>query len=457
MVSRRVDGYTRAGDAEAFVMGWLRVVMGLMGVWLGLGAGVARGQALDLKTIELMQEMAEAGPDFKAEPLHAMGVRGVGAVLDRLLPDAAGATLHGEARRSVDRLIAQLGDASYRQREAATGALLRLGPAIRPVVVAAVDHDDAEIGWRARRILRQWQREGHGGDQRMIEAFAVYLREVDDPACLEEIARRTVAAMSGPPASGPRWKLLNQCLTAIGRSGDDRLVGRLAPLLEHDDVRVAVRVVEMLAAGSGPGYFPELLFDAMRSGRTPVVAAAVDAAALCQDEKRREQVERRLVEVFERGEEGLRSFCALPLARDFGYGPAEDHLLGELNHGDPERRDRVLRWIGDPANLGRPASDKLAEALKPLLGHADYGVRREACKALAMYGGENVVRALIPLLGDSNASFANQVAYRLDHQRDKAMLRRLLGEAANNHPDEKVRAKAAMTLKMLDRRAREER
>jgi len=431
--------------------------MGLMAVWVGLGAGVARGQALDLKTIELLREMAEAGPDFEAEPLHAMGVQGVGAVLDRLLPDAAGATLDGDVRRSVDRLIAQLGDASYRQREAATEALLELGPAIRPVVLDAVHSDDAEIGWRARRILRQWQRQGHGDDQRMIEAFAVYLREVDDPACLEEIARRTLAAMSGPPSSGPRWKLLNQCLTAIGRSGDDRLVGRLGPLLEHDDVRVAVRVVEMIAAGSGPGYFPELLLEAMRSERTPVVAAAVEAAALCQDEQRRDEVQRRLVEVFKRGDEGLRSLCALPLARDFGYGPAEEHLLGELNHEDPERRDRVLRWIGDPANLGRPASDRLIEALRPLLGHADYGVRREACRALAMYGGENVVRALIPLLGDPNASFANHVAYRLDHQRDKAMLRRLLGEAAENHPDEKVRAKAAMTIEMLDRRAGKER
>jgi hypothetical protein len=60
---------------------------------------------------------------------------------------------------------------------------------------------------------------------------------------------------------------------------------------------------------------------------------------------------------------------------------------------------------------------------------------------------------LIPLLGDPNASFANHVAYRLDHQRDKAMLRRLLSEAAESHADERVRAKAATTIKMLDRRA----
>ena len=72
---------------------------------------------------------------------------------------------------------------------------------------------------------------------------------------------------------------------------------------------------------------------------------------------------------------------------------------------------------------------------------------------MAIYGGENVVRTLIPLLGDTNASFANEVAYRLDHQRDKAMLRRLLNEASENHSDQRVREKAATTLKMVERRA----
>ena len=52
-------------------------------------------------------------------------------------------------------------------------------------------------------------------------------------------------------------------------------------------------------------------------------------------------------------------------------------------------------------------------------------------------------------MGDKNASLATEVRYRLTHQTDKAMLRRLLTAAAKDDSNETVRARAAEVLKKL--------
>jgi HEAT repeat protein len=69
-----------------------------------------------------------------------------------------------------------------------------------------------------------------------------------------------------------------------------------------------------------------------------------------------------------------------------------------------------------------------------------------------MYAGEEVVRSLLPLLDDPNSQFAEQMAYRLDHQPDKQMLRRVLSAAAKDDANETVRQRAATVLENLDRR-----
>ncbi|MDK1032294.1 MAG: hypothetical protein QGD94_09835, partial [Planctomycetia bacterium] len=55
----------------------------------------------------------------------------------------------------------------------------------------------------------------------------------------------------------------------------------------------------------------------------------------------------------------------------------------------------------------------------------------------------------IPLLGDKQNIIANQASRNLLRQRDKAMLRRLLGEAAKTNKNPVVREKAAKMLKNL--------
>lgn len=53
------------------------------------------------------------------------------------------------------RLVERLGDASYRERDAADAELARLGPAARDTLIAALASDDAEVRIRARNLLER--------------------------------------------------------------------------------------------------------------------------------------------------------------------------------------------------------------------------------------------------------------------------------------------------------------
>ena len=67
------------------------------------------------------------------------------------------AAQEGEAGEvGVSELIEQLGDPSYKVRRDAEKSLRRLGDgALEALEIAAEDHDDSEVQWRARRLVRQ--------------------------------------------------------------------------------------------------------------------------------------------------------------------------------------------------------------------------------------------------------------------------------------------------------------
>lgn len=58
-----------------------------------------------------------------------------------------------EIENEIDTLIAQLGDASWKRREAAQTQLIQLGKLIKPKIEAALKHADVEIASRAEQIL----------------------------------------------------------------------------------------------------------------------------------------------------------------------------------------------------------------------------------------------------------------------------------------------------------------
>jgi len=410
----------------------------------------AGGQQPGAQMRSILVSMLVRQQQFDPAELDAMGPAGMSALLDHLLPDTAEQQPSETPEHDVARLIRRLGDERYRVREEANEALLDMGPAIRPAVRAATASEDAEVSWRATCILRHWDSRKTEDKGRYAPALGSYLTRVKDDERLEEVARRTLLALKDGMPSGGQLAVLQQCIMAVGRSGKDKLTDRLAPLLDHEDVRVAVLVTQLVGAASGNDYFPALMLDALQSQRDEVVLQAISRAPNCWDDKRKLEVERRLIAIFEGDKEPLKFQACFPLMHDYRYAPATDYLLEQVGSTDKSRSVRAIGWLGDASNHGRPASQKLLEVFDPLLKSDDYSQRRAACRAVAIYSGEEVVKRLIPLLGDKKAAIATEVTYRLMHQKDKDMLRRLLAAAAKDDPNETVRKKAAELVKNLD-------
>lgn len=398
----------------------------------------------------VLADMLARKQRFEPEGLHAMGLDGLSALLDRLLPDTARAKNSGLSEQSVAQLIEQLGDDNYRLRESATEKLLELGAVVRAPLIRATRHDDAEIAWRARRILRRLQAEKNEDKGGYVAAFTVYVEEIKDGERIRELAERTRIALDRGMPGGGRLGLLERCMMTVARSGKDEYSNLLKPLLKHEDPIVAVLVTRMIGSASDNRYFPALLLDALQHDRDEIVLAAISQTPNCWDKRRAPEVKRLLISIFEGDNEPLKFQACFPLMHGYYYRQAVDYLLEQTRSKNQQRRQRALSWIGDSCNLGKPADAKLLEALVPLLKSPDHSTRRMAVGALAIYSGEDVVQNLVPLLDDPKAVIATEVSYRLLHQRDKNMLRRLLTTAAKDDPNQRIRTKAAAILEQLD-------
>ena len=100
-------------------------------------------------------------------------------------PAAARQPATPEVKKGVDALIRDLGSDSYRDRIDAERQLRELGEAAVPALKAAAEQkNDAEVQWRARRVLRQIEQgsqpltaRGRGGREQEPERVEVEISE----------------------------------------------------------------------------------------------------------------------------------------------------------------------------------------------------------------------------------------------------------------------------------------
>jgi len=418
-----------------------------MVVFLVPGRTVA--QEVDADILVILADMLQQQHQFKPDRLEAMGLEGLSAVMDFLLPETARPKKVTVPKETIDKLIEQLGDVNYRVRETALERLYGLGRGIEPALIKAAENADAEIAWRARQILRRWEAERNADKSKYLPAFAIYTFSIRDDARLRELVRRTLAALETGWSDGRKQRILSHCISAVAQAGKDEYTDKFKPLLEHEQVPVAVLVVNAVGSRASGSHFPALLLDALQSDRPEVVRQAIRYTTYCQDKSRKAEVKRLLVAIFEGDNEPLKFAACPPLMNAFDYGEARDYLLEQAKTGDRSRKFQVLSLLRGSSTTKKTADEKLLAGLAPLLKDTDNSVRRMACSTLASYTGEGVAKALIPLLGDSYSSIPREVDRYLKSYPEKETVRRLLKETVENHPQNKVRQAAAKILKEI--------
>jgi len=428
--------------------GLLRWVTALV-VLVFLMPDTSRSQEVDAEILVILADMLEQQHQFRPDRLEAMGLDGLSAVMDFLLPETAEPRKVDLPEETIEELVKQLGAVNYRVRETAFERLYGLGRGIEPVLVEAAGNADAEIAWRARQILRKWEAERNADKSRYLPAFAVYTFSIRDDVRLRELVRRTLAALENGWSDGRKQQILTHCISAVAQSGKDEHVDRFRPLLQHERIEVAVMVVNAVGSRASGSHYPSLLLDALQADRPEVVRQAIRFTSYCQDKSRRPEVQRLLVALFEGENEQLKFETCAPLMNAFDYDPARDYLLDQAKTGDRSRQFQVLSQLRASSTTNRTVDEKLLAGLKPLLADSDNSVRRMACRTLSSYTGEDVVKALIPLLADSYSTIPREVDRYLKSYPEKETVRRLLNDAAEKHSESKVRQAAEKLLKEL--------
>jgi HEAT repeat protein len=423
-------------------------------LWAALLVPGRAGGAPPERIGPILAEMAERGTQFRGDKLHAMGLDGLSAVLDWFLPDTAGPKTVEAPDARVAGLVAQLGDESSRVREAATQKLYRLGIAAQAALVEAARSSDAEISWRAVRIIRAWETERNQDVNRYVTGLNVYLSGITDAPRLHEVSRRCKLVLdAGLPATVGRQQVVRMCIQTLTRAGKDEYTDGLRPLLKQGNPQVAVFVVQAVAAGVTAGApCPAILVDALESREQQVVSLALNFAAAGSDARRADEVKDRLHAILKGNDENLKLQACRPLIGQFGDAEALNYVRTLLNgpKEDLGRKHQALSMLSDPRAAGKPIDPKVLEMLVSLIKSNETNLRLPAVNVLANHAGEDVVRTLIPLLGDPLSSVSRAASRGLQMQPDRKMARGLLAAAAKDGQNEKIKQQAATLVKQFD-------
>jgi len=416
----------------------VRVAVASSAVVFVVAVAISRGawaQPPPARLAPILKDMTQQGAQFSADELHQMGLEGLRMLLDWLFPETAKPQTMQPPSKLVLELISQLGDDSFRLRDEAAEKLYQLGSAAHAALLNATQSDDAEVRWRATRILRRWQIEREQDMGRYGPALAVYLSAIKDKQRLDELVARVRMVLehcNGPPIGG-KATVIAQCLNALMAPENEAFAAQLKPLLEHRSPQVAVYLINMVASyGSRHQHCPPLLLDALDSARPEVLSAAIGAAGHLPLGNRSEEVRQRLRRLFQGQEETIKFQASRVLWARFDDREALDHILAQVNRSGNEdvgRRYEAISLLRDTRNRDKKLDAETVKKFLDLMDPKDQNLRLMVAETLSWYGGEEVIRALIPMMADTYQPIAQMARRKLLEHSDKQMVRRLLAAA----------------------------
>jgi HEAT repeat protein len=378
-------------------------------------------------------------------------------LLDVVLPD--GAALVRPPSNTVSELSERLSSEDYAVVREAIVKLHALGPgATDQVKTQMVGATDPVVSIFLAGVVSCWEMSSldESESYQVQRVLSQYIEGITNTATVLALQKRVLHVTEQEGRDRRPSLLLTSVFRASVRTKDDNVVNQLSPLLEDDNVSLATTVVRTIGSGRDNRYFPELLLVALQSDRPQVVNEAISWAPNCWDGSKTKDVRRALESIFDGENELLKFRACFPLMHGYHDGEAVTYLLSQVKSENKSRSRRAISWIGDACNSGRKACPELLEALVPLLSSEDVSMRRAAANALGTYSGEQVVKHIIPLLGDVDKTIVSEVSYELLNQRDKNSLRRLLSEAADSADATPVSTNAKDILEKLDAKQRKQ-
>lgn len=405
---------------------------------------------------------------FDAGQLERRGMDGLREILDELLPDTAAPAVLQTPVSQVNELISQLSHDQFRVRQSAMERLRDVGEGARPLLMRAAKSDNAEVSWRAVRILRAWDARKYADKPQHLDAYSAYCRLLRDDSRLKELLRRTIQALEHGLWGETRQQVLVHSAAALLRADKEEYAAPLRPFLERGDLQIALLVLE--AAGDAvqnvePASFDrsqamDLIVRAVGSPREEVAAVAINHAGYLIERSRGADspLRKALQAAFEGTNESVRFQAACVLMQRCKLEAARDFVLGQLQAGDLSRKYAALNMLqSQPPRKAEP-DRKLLDALQPLLNDADMNTRMMAVNVLSTYAGSEVVRRLLPLLGEKKERhIAMHVAQQLRQQPDKKMLRAEIKTVLEDPSKKSLHAELQSFLKQIgDESDREE-
>lgn len=423
-------------------------------VLLLMAALVAPGAEPDpIKIAILVDGMASRGSGYDTSELQALGIEGLAAVLDHLLPDTAPPNRPlppSPPEADLQTWLAQLDHDDFLVREQATEKLISQARGAKERIVEAATSDSLEVRLRAERVLASWESPPASRLSAYLSGFWTYVERISDPRQLQLLAERTAKAFQLGMPEGDRLHLVRLCIAGVAHGRDEASCELLRPLVRSDDVRIATLVTETVGAYKKEQQFlPSPLVDALDDGRPPVTEAALRFVLGCEDAERRPQVHAALRRIFERGPEPTKFQACLPLMRDFADAAAWSYVIEHAGSNDSGRVRTTLNWIGDTKRVTTPPAADLLSRIDELM-KANAGQRRATVLALGKFGGRPTIERLIALTADSDENVVREAEACLASQPERALVTQMLKEAAAGQ-EPRLQSKARQLLDKIGR------
>ena len=363
-------------------------------------------------------------------------------LLDIVLPESI--TVQQISSSTIFDLIKQLSSDNYSEVKNAILELYLIGPAAEPQIKKKYDASANPLeAIFLQGIISRWELtklNDHECSQ-IQNIVSEYIKNITDIPMILSLQKRALSFLDVAKPDHNQQMIIKWISCACAKTGDDSIVNKLLPLLDHPDISFAVNVVDGVGNGFSRNYFPEFLLTALNSDREQIVSEAIPDAIGCYDMAKIKTVKSRLDEILNGDNETLKLKACFPLMYRWGDQSAMTYLFSQAHSDDKQRAIRAISWIGDAQNSGKPEYPELLESLVPLLKSENNEIRRAASDALGTYSGENVIRNLIAMLTDKEEIIFREARNNLFDQRDKNMVQRLLKETLEKTKDESLISK----------------